>query len=125
MAFLDKTGLERMWFHILSKTNQTLASAKQYADDIKNDLLNGAGGAYDTLKELGDLIDENADAIDAIQRLADTKSDKGHIHDDRYYTEAEVDDALKFLDEAKGNIITVNNSAELPLNNLKLYGKTA
>ena len=124
MAFLDKTGLERLWLHILSKTNQTLASAKQYADDIKNDLLNGAGSAYDTLKELGDLIDENADAIDAIQRLADTKSDKGHIHDDRYYTEAEVDDALKFLDEAKGNIITVNNSAELPLNNLKLYGKT-
>ena len=124
MAFLDKTGLERLWLHILSKTNQTLASAKQYADDIKNDLLNGAGGAYDTLKELGDLIDENADAIDAIERLADTKSDKGHIHDDRYYTEAEVDDALKFVKEASGEVIAVNDSAEQNLVGLKLYGKT-
>lgn len=124
MAFLDKTGLERLWLHILSKTNQTLASAKQYADDIKNDLLNGAGGAYDTLKELGDLIDENADAIDAIERLADTKSDKGHIHDDRYYTEAEIDKTLKFVKEASGEVITVNDSAEQSLVGLKLYGKT-
>lgn len=124
MAFLDKTGLERLWLHILSKTNQTLASAKSYADDIKNDLLNGAGGAYDTLKELGDLIDENADAIDAIERLADTKSDKGHIHDDRYYTEAEIDEALKFVKDASGEVITVNDSAEQALVGLKLYGRT-
>ena len=37
--------------------------AKSYADaaatKVKNDLLNNAGSAYDTLKELGDLIDDN------------------------------------------------------------------
>lgn len=52
-----------------------LASAKTYADEIKNDLLNGAGTAYDTLKELGDLIDENQDAIDALETVAASKAD--------------------------------------------------
>lgn len=60
-----------------------LASAKTYADSaatnaantVKNQLLNGAGGAYDTLKELGDLIDDNTDAIDALEIIAAGKQD--------------------------------------------------
>ena len=42
-----------------------LKNTKTYADGVKNDLLNGAGEAYDTLKELGELIDENTDALEA------------------------------------------------------------
>ena len=61
-----------------------LADAKTYADDaaaaVKNDLLNGAGEAYDTLKELGDLIDDNQDAIDALEIVAAGKADAEHIH---------------------------------------------
>lgn len=61
-----------------------LDTAKAYTDaavaGVKNDLLNGAGEAYDTLKELGDLIDENADAIDALETVASGKADKGHTH---------------------------------------------
>ena len=53
------------------------SEVKTYADsvgnNIKNDLLNGAGTAYDTLKELGDLIDENTDAIDALETVAASK----------------------------------------------------
>lgn len=41
---------------------------------VKNDLLNGAGEAYDTLKELGDLIDTNKSAIDALKDTA-----AGHV----------------------------------------------
>lgn len=52
-----------------------LASAKTYADQVKNDLLNGAGTAYDTLKELGDLIDDNQDAIEALETVAASKAD--------------------------------------------------
>lgn len=56
-----------------------LEEAKSYADSaataLKNELLNGAGGAYDTLKELGDLIDENQDAIDALEIIASAKPD--------------------------------------------------
>lgn len=59
--------------------------AKTYADSaantVKNDLLNGAGAAYDTLKELGNLIDDNADAIDALNTVAANKADKDHVHE--------------------------------------------
>lgn len=61
-----------------------LAEAKTYADNaatkVKNDLLNGAGTAYDTLKELGDLIDDNVDAIEALESVAAGKADKVHAH---------------------------------------------
>lgn len=61
-----------------------LNEAKTYADSaatqVKNDLLNGAGAAYDTLKELGDLIDVNVDAIEALETVASGKADKEHTH---------------------------------------------
>lgn len=67
-----------------SDANSKLTEAKTYADNaanaVKNDLLNGAGGAYDTLKELGDLIDNNTDAIDALETVASGKADKTHSH---------------------------------------------
>lgn len=69
-----------------TKTDATskLAEAKTYADDaatkVKNDLLNGAGAAYDTLKELGELIDDNTDAIDALTGIASGKADAQHTH---------------------------------------------
>ena len=78
-----------------------LIEAKQYADNaatkVKNDLLNGAGDAYDTLKELGDLIDEKQDAIAALEVVATGKADKEHTHD---VYETKVDASAK-LEEAK------------------------
>ena len=69
-----------------AKWNSTLDSAKAYADTaatnaantVKNDLLNGAGDAYDTLKELGDLINENTDAVEALELVsAGRKTEEG------------------------------------------------
>ncbi len=64
--------------------SSALAEAKSYTDaataNVKNELLNGAGEAYDTLKELGDLINENVDAIDALETVASGKADKEHTH---------------------------------------------
>lgn len=61
------------------------SNAKAYADSaattVKNDLLNGAGAAYDTLKELGALIDTNKDAIDALEDVAAGKADADHGHE--------------------------------------------
>ncbi len=61
-----------------------LSTAKTYADNavsaLKSELLNGAGAAYDTLKELGDLIDDNQDAIGALETVAAGKADKEHSH---------------------------------------------
>lgn len=60
-----------------------LAEAKTYADNaavkVKDDLLNGAGAAYDTLKELGDLIDTNVDAIDALEVIAASKANASDL----------------------------------------------
>ena len=64
----------------------TEAYADSAATQVKNDLLNGAGAAYDTLKELGDLIDVNVDAIEALETVASGKADKVHTHD-QYLTE--------------------------------------
>lgn len=50
-----------------SKIASEITAAKQA---VKNDLLDGAGAAYDTLKELGALIDTNKDAIDALEAVA-------------------------------------------------------
>ena len=69
-----------------TKTDATskLTEAKTYADNaanaVKNDLLNNAGAAYDTLKELGDLIDDNKDAIDALNDVAAGKANAVHTH---------------------------------------------
>lgn len=43
-------------------------------NQLKNELLGGAGEAFDTLQELADLIKTNADAIDALRDLA-----AGHV----------------------------------------------
>lgn len=57
-----------------------LYDAKGAAEAVKNELLNGAGDAYNTLKELGELIDGNQDAIDALEKVAAGKADKEHVH---------------------------------------------
>lgn len=81
----DTTHKHDALYDAKGASEAALASAKTYADSaatkVKNDLLNGAGGAYDTLKELGDLIDDNADAIDALEIVATGKADKVHTHE--------------------------------------------
>ena len=67
---------------------------------VKNDLLNGAGGAYDTLKELGDLIDDNKDAIDALEEIAAGKADKTHGTHVTYSTTAPVMDGTASVGSA-------------------------
>lgn len=55
-------------------SNKIASEILAACNKVKNDLLNGAGEAYDTLKELGDLIDQNKSAIEALQALA-----AGHV----------------------------------------------
>lgn len=61
-----------------------LDEAKEYTDTVastvKDELLNGAGEAYDTLKELGDLINENTTALDVLEEVAIGKADADHVH---------------------------------------------
>lgn len=70
----------------LSHRHDDIYDPKGAAEAVKNDILNGAGAAYDTLKELGELIVDNKDAIEALEAIATGKADKDHTHTE-YLTE--------------------------------------
>nr|DAQ83309.1 MAG TPA: hypothetical protein [Caudoviricetes sp.] len=68
---IDDTQVATNKTYSSSKISSEITAAKQA---VKDDLLNGAGAAYDTLKELGDAIDANKSAIDALKEVA-----AGHV----------------------------------------------
>ena len=68
---IDDTATATDKTYSSSKIASEITAAKQA---VKDDLLGGAGAAYDTLKELADLITTNQDAIKALQDLA-----AGHV----------------------------------------------
>ena len=78
-SILENTNDLSGIYETKSDAASKLTEAKGYADSIKNDLLNGAGSAYDTLKELGELIDDNTDAIDALNTVAASKADASEL----------------------------------------------
>ncbi len=78
-----------------SKVDSEITKAKQ---EVKNDLLGGAGTAYDTLNELAELIESNQDAITALQNLA-----AGHV---KYDDAQELTNAQK--KQARDNINAVS-----------------
>ena len=70
-----------------ASTTSTYSSSKiaseitSATNALKNELLGGAGEAYDTLKELADLISTNKGAIDALEEIA-----AGHVRFDQAQT---------------------------------------
>lgn len=70
-GIIDDTSTSTTKVYSSSKVDSQITAAKQA---IKNDLLGGAGTAYDTLRELADLIETNKTAIEALQVLA-----AGHV----------------------------------------------
>lgn len=93
----DLANIDLSKYETKTDSQSKLDDAKAYADSaaftVKNDLLNGAGAAYDTLKELGDLIDENQDAIGALETVAANKADKEHTHDGVYEVAGSIETA--------------------------------
>lgn len=79
---IDDTNVSGATTYSSQKVVAEIAAAKQA---VKDDLLGGAGTAYDTLKELGDLIDTNKEGIDALKALA-----AGHVKFDGAQSLAEV-----------------------------------
>lgn len=81
------------------KVDSQITAAKQ---SVKNDLLGGAGEAYDTLKELADALVTNKDAITALQQIA-----QGHVQFDK--AQALNDDQKK---QARANIGALSAAVE-------------
>lgn len=75
----------------VAKIEDVITEAKKA---VKDDLLGGAGTAYDTLQELATLIGNNADAIDALETVAGN-----HVRFDQAQT---LTDAQKV--QARSNI---------------------
>lgn len=91
------TGTGTTWSS--SKISSELTAAK---NEVKNDLLGGAGAAYDTLKELSDLIASNASSIEALEALT-----AGHV---RFNAAQSLTDAQKT--QARANIGAASQSAQ-------------
>lgn len=70
-GIIDDNSASTTKVYSSSKVESQITAAKQA---VKNDLLGGAGTAYDTLKELSDLIETNKTAIDALKTIA-----AGHV----------------------------------------------
>ena len=60
-----QTAADKTW-----SSNKILSEITTKCNEVKNALLGGAGDAYDTLKELADLITDNKELIDSLQELA-------------------------------------------------------
>lgn len=88
---IDDTKASTTTTYSSSKIASEITAAKQA---VKDDLLGGAGAAYDTLKELADLITENQTAIDALETVA-----AGHV---KYDAAQDLTDAQKT--QARSNI---------------------
>lgn len=79
---IDDTKAGTTTTYSSSKIESDITAAKQA---VKDDLLGGAGAAYDTLKELADLIAANKSAIDALKEVA-----AGHVKYDAAQTLTDV-----------------------------------
>lgn len=104
-----------------TKVDSALVSAKSYADSVadnaanavKNDLLNGAGEAYDTLKELGDLINENVNAIEALETVASGKADASHNHNSSYDAKGSAIEALSSAKTYTDNAVAQRTQVQI------------
>ena len=109
-----------------TKYNEIKSYVDNAASTVKNDLLNGAGDAYDTLHELGDLIDENKDAIDALREVATNKANKEHTHawDDLENRPFWAEDAVvSIVDEATYNMDPETGMSVVDINSTPVIGE--
>lgn len=105
-------GLNTEELSIYLKNNEYVQ--KTYVDDRITDLINGAPAAYDTLKEIADVLSSNVNSIGDIMLTLSKKADKGTTLADYGITDA-LDNTTKYAlaDSVGGNA----------LNALKLGGQ--
>ena len=82
-----------------NKLEEYKSESKEYADGIKDDLLNGAGPAYDTLKELGDALEKNKDIIEVIKEASENKVNKTNLANRLYGTKSDKSQTVYLLDK--------------------------
>lgn len=78
----------------MQKWDGAYAQSTSYTDSQIAALINGAPGTLDTLGEIAKAMQDNAELLDVLDATIDKKADARHTHDDRYYTESEVNNLL-------------------------------
>lgn len=89
VANIDLTSYETT-----ENANIKLEEAKGYTDTAVANLVNSAPETLDTLGEIANAMKENKDVVDALNNAIGNKADIEHNHDDKYYTESEIDSKL-------------------------------
>lgn len=85
------------------------ASLKAYADAKVSGLVNSAPETLDTLNELASALGNDPNFAVTIAAQIGTKADANHTHDDRYYTESEINTKLSGksdIDHTHGQYLT-------------------
>lgn len=93
---------------IQTKLDSTLESSKGYTDEKVALLLNNSSAAVDSIMELATAMEENEEVVGALEQAIGNKADKTHTHDDRYYTETEIDTKL----DTKADVNALSNKAD-------------
>ena len=83
--------------------------AKDYTDTAISNLINGSKETLDTLSELADAIENNADIIEVLDSAVANKAEKNHTH-----TESQITDLKNYA-------LTTHKHTESDITNLKNY----
>ena len=75
-AYYNTSNVKQVLDMIPNMINGTIVTAEQYTDQKISDLIGGAGPALDTLKELGDALNADENALAAINLNLVAKVDK-------------------------------------------------
>lgn len=107
-----------------NKANTAESNAKSYAKSYTDtkiaDLINGAPETLNTLGEIATAMANNQSVVEALEEAIGNKSNVGHTHDDRYYTETEVNNLLAVkVDTVNGKGLSTNDYTTDEKNKLK------
>ena len=87
--------------------SNSIAAANSYTDDKIANLLENSTEAIDSIFELRDAMEENADAISALETIAAGHADKIHTHKVEDITDITVDATeINYLDGVTSNVQT-------------------
>jgi hypothetical protein len=124
VEYVKKSAMEKNWNNLIRLVMNLMATAEEKFDngaDRKEWVIAMVRASADTInypineKELGDLINENVDAVEALNRVAAGKADKEHEHPEYKLNiengtgEGSIvmkngdDPAIHYINESEGN----------------------
>jgi hypothetical protein len=109
---IDGTDFNTQWSDVYSQDETDTAISNAIAG-----LVDTAPEALDTLNELAAALGDDENFASTVTTSLSGKSDTGHTHDDRYYTETETDDLLNAKANLSGASFTGDISATVIVSN--------